>query len=62
MSVYKDLMDADSPFGEPPADPLTVATRRACLKILAGEALEDYDRDAIRAYVFAADMETCNDF
>lgn len=56
------MISQEAPFGEPPADPLTVATRRACLKILSGEPLEDYDRDAIRAYVFAADMETCNGF
>jgi hypothetical protein len=61
MSVHKKLMDADAPFGEPPADPLTVATRRACLKILAGDPLEAYDRDAIRAYVFAEDMEALPD-
>jgi hypothetical protein len=53
-----EFMDTDHPHNNPPADPLTVATRRACLKILAGEPLEAYDRDAIRAYVFAEDMES----
>lgn len=58
MSVHKKLMDThDAPFGEPPLAPLTVAARRACLKFLAGEPLEDYDRDALRAAVFVEDME-----
>jgi protein-arginine kinase len=55
------FMDADHPHNNPPLDPLTVATRRACLKILADEPLEAYDRDAIRAYVFAEDMEALPD-
>lgn len=54
-------MDTDHPHNNPPADPLTVATRRACLKVLAGEPLESWDRDAIRAYVFAEDMEALPD-
>lgn len=55
-------MKDDAPFGEPIHDPLTVATRRACLKILAGEELQDYDRDAIRAFVFVEDMEVSGGF
>lgn len=41
----------------PPADPLMVAARRAALRILVGEPLDERDRDALRQVVFVEDME-----
>ena len=41
----------------PDVEPVVHAAREACRKFLAGEALTDYDRDALRQVVFVEDME-----